>query len=407
MSSLARLHRIRRYGRPSSVTKSKPYKSILPTAYSPQENYLKEGEDLLSNIEESWRMMAGCSKRKEEIQERYSQLDDINGRDAQKEGLFQHFYQVIQKDRDQKRPSDCIVVSIFQEQREYATAIGHRLQGHGLVVEMIQLTSESDLNRALQEVKEDGSPFCILVERSNVKLSSCTVIMLHESIKIYRNMPLENALVMVGREYQLLFTKREQGEHAGITLRAGDLVDDFLARECLASYTVPLSIRHLLFLLTEGKHLYWNELDLLIGYLKNRKSQLEGPDTPSPLAANDSVPFQGRSTPPEGNPPPLFPTPGKWSFPGTPPAFPVGSHLGERPGGGPAVPTGLANPKGPCPPPLLLVAPSKRPVPLGCLTPKPAKRLVLGEKPSLLTPLPALLQSVLPKRQGQPTPLLK
>lgn len=89
-------------------------------------------------------------------------------------------------------------------------------------------------------------------------------------------MPLENALVMVGREYQRFFTKREQGEHAGITLRAGDLVDDFLARECLASYTVPLSIRHLLFLLTEGKHLYWNELDLLIGYLKNRKGQLEG-----------------------------------------------------------------------------------------------------------------------------------
>lgn len=75
------------------------------------------------------------------------------------------------------------LMCVFVFLREYATAIGHRLQGHGLVVEMIHLTSESDLTRALQEVKEAGSPFCILVEPSNVKLSSCTVIMLHESIK--------------------------------------------------------------------------------------------------------------------------------------------------------------------------------------------------------------------------------
>ena len=75
----------------------------------------------------------------------------------------------------------CVVYVLFL--REYATGIGHRLQDHDLVVEMIHLSSESSLMRALQEVKDDGSPFCILVEQSNVKLSSCTVIMLHESIK--------------------------------------------------------------------------------------------------------------------------------------------------------------------------------------------------------------------------------
>lgn len=71
------------------------------------------------------------------------------------------------------------------------------MQDHGLVVEMIYLTSESGLTRALQEVKNDGSPFCILVEPSNVALSSCTVIMLHQSIKskfsfIQKLSPLKN-----------------------------------------------------------------------------------------------------------------------------------------------------------------------------------------------------------------------
>lgn len=67
--------------------------------------------------------------------------------------------------------------------REYAIVIGHWLQDHGLMVEMIHLTFESGLTWALEEVKGDGSLFCILAKWSNVKLFSCTIIMLHESVK--------------------------------------------------------------------------------------------------------------------------------------------------------------------------------------------------------------------------------
>ncbi|XP_057551020.1 nuclear receptor coactivator 5-like [Hippopotamus amphibius kiboko] len=290
--------------------------------------------------------------------------------------------------------------------REYATVIGHRLQDHGLVVEMIHLASESGLTRALQEVKDDGSPFCILVEQSNVKLSSCTVIMLHASIKIHRHMPLEDALVLVAKEYRRLFNKREQQEHTGISRMAGDLVDDFLARECLTSYSVPSGIQHLLFLLNEGQHLYMNELDLLIDYLRTRKGQLEGFEMPSPLASSDHSSFQGRNNPIMGKPPPLLPSPGKRSFPGPPPPVPAKSPLiGERPGGLLPQP-GLVNRKSPFPPPLLLAAPSKRPAPLGCLPPKPAKHPLLGKKPDLLAPPPVLLQSVLHRRTVQPVTLL-
>lgn len=89
-------------------------------------------------------------------------------------------------------------------------------------------------------------------------------------------MPLEDALDLVAKEYRRFFSKREQQERAGIALQAGDLADDFLAREQLTSYSVPLGIQHLLFLLSEGMHLYRNELNLLIDYLKTRKGHLEG-----------------------------------------------------------------------------------------------------------------------------------
>ncbi|KAF0870587.1 NCOA5 protein, partial [Crocuta crocuta] len=303
-----------------------------------------------SSIKELQQNVADYSKRNEENHERYQsiQLGDANSRNTWKEELFQHFYQVVQKERDQERPSDCVIVSINNKQRDYATGIGHQLQDHGLMVEMIHLSSESSLPRALQEVKDDGSPFCILVEQSNVKLSSCTVIILDESIKIHRHMPLEDALVLVAKEYRRFLSKREQQERAEIALRAGDLLDDFLARERLPSYSVPSGIQHLVFLLTEGKHLHGNELNLLIDYLKTRKGHLEGFETPESSAGNDHPSFPGRSTPVVGKPPPLLPTPGKGSFSGPHPPLSVKSPLlGDRPGGallplpGQCVPLGM------------------------------------------------------------------
>ncbi|KAB1273824.1 Nuclear receptor coactivator 5 [Camelus dromedarius] len=140
-------------------------------------------------------------------------------------------------------------------------------------------------------------------------------------------MPLEDALVLVAKEHRRVFAKREQQERTETSLRAGDLVDDFLARECLTSYSVPSGIQHLLFLLNEGKHLYRNELDVLINYLKTRKGQLEGFETPNPLASSDHSSFQGRTTLIMGKPPPLLSTPRKRSFVGPPPPLLVKSPL--------------------------------------------------------------------------------
>ncbi|XP_077607525.1 uncharacterized protein LOC144221019 isoform X3 [Crocuta crocuta] len=407
MSLVARYRR-RQYGTSSVAKSSKPYKPLLPTSYSPQEGYLEEGEDMLS-IKELQQNVADYSKRNEENHERYQsiQLGDANSRNTWKEELFQHFYQVVQKERDQERPSDCVIVSINNKQRDYATGIGHQLQDHGLMVEMIHLSSESSLPRALQEVKDDGSPFCILVEQSNVKLSSCTVIILDESIKIHRHMPLEDALVLVAKEYRRFLSKREQQERAEIALRAGDLLDDFLARERLPSYSVPSGIQHLVFLLTEGKHLHGNELNLLIDYLKTRKGHLEGFETPESSAGNDHPSFPGRSTPVVGKPPPLLPTPGKGSFSGPHPPLSVKSPLlGDRPGGALLPLPGLVSPKALFGPPLLPAARSGRPGPQGRPHPKRGKRPLLGEKPGLLAPPPDL-QSVLLRQAAQSTSLLK
>ncbi|XP_066493170.1 nuclear receptor coactivator 5-like isoform X3 [Tiliqua scincoides] len=330
-----------------------PYRSYPKNTYSPPDGYATEYEDV-NSFEELFGQQYRPSTGNEDNYERYhySQKDDDYTKDVHRDKMYLQFYQQIEKAYDRDRPSDCVIVSISKDQAEYSTAIGHRLQDHGLVVEMIYLTSESGLTRALQEVKNDGSPFCILVEPSNVALSSCTVIMLHQSIKIHRNMPMEDALALIAKAFQNIFGERGQQERTEIAHKAADLADDYLERELYESYHVPLGIKHLLFLLSEGKHLYLEELNSISDYLKTRRNKLE-----------DLGRSRGRNAKCGG---------GQW--------LTLRQRAGWR-----QEPQGIPGPKGK-PPPLLTKSP-KRPI---HLVPPPhltAKRPLLG-RPGLL-PTPA------------------
>ncbi|KYO27292.1 nuclear receptor coactivator 5-like [Alligator mississippiensis] len=374
-----------------------PYKPYQKSVYSPPDGYSKDFEDL-NSFEELLGQQYDYSAGNEDHYERYqySQKDDDYTRDDRREKLYLQFYQQIQKEYDKNRPADCVIVAISKEQTEYSTAIGHRLQDHGLVVEMIYLTSELGLTRALQEVKNDGSPFCILVEQSNVALSSCTAIMLHESIKIHRNMPMEDALALVAKAFGKIFAEREQQERTEISHKAADLADDYLERELYESYSVPLGIRHLLFLLSEGKYLYREELNSISDYLKTRKDELEGlVEQTNPSTEVDDTLYQANVRPSTSTathtlskPPPLLPTPSRNALLGLSPLPQVKpALLGDRPPGGLLPTPGMSGTKSKPPP--LLAGPPKRPGLLGYSPHQPSKRPLLGEKPGLL-PTPAV-----------------
>lgn len=87
---------------------------------------------------------------------------------------------------------------------------------------------------------------------------------------------MEDALALIAKEFEKIFTDREQQERTEISHKAADLADDYLERELCESYHVPLGIRHLLFLLSEGKHLFLEELNTISDYLKTRRNKLEG-----------------------------------------------------------------------------------------------------------------------------------
>ncbi|XP_045894522.1 nuclear receptor coactivator 5 isoform X2 [Micropterus dolomieu] len=201
-----------------------------------------------------------------------------------RKALYQKFYRQVQEER---KPADCVVLSVTNQCLDYPKSLSQCLQERGLSVEMLYLQAESGLTRALQDVRADGSSLCILVEQTNIALSSCTVIIFSESLKIHRNMPKDQAMDFVAAEYSRgLVKERPKRDPADIAAQASQLLDDFLEREKIERHTVPSETRPLLMLLAEGVHLYPEELETISEYVRCRQEHIQGsyPKTkPPPL----------------------------------------------------------------------------------------------------------------------------
>ncbi|XP_029952974.1 nuclear receptor coactivator 5 [Salarias fasciatus] len=252
--------------------------------------------------------------------------------------LYQKFYRQVQ---EEKKPADCVVLSVTNQCLDYPKSLSQCLQERGLSVEMLYLQVESGLTRALQDVRAAGSPLCILVEQTNVDLSSCTVIIFSESLKIHRNMPKDQAMDFVQGEHNRgLAKERPARDPADIAAQASQLLDDYLDREKIERHTVPPETRQLLMLLADGVHLYPEELETISDYVRSRQDHIQ---------ASGSEGERGKVLPPGlGKPPPLLPTP-----PGPPQVGP-GGPMGDHP---PPVPVPLLPSPGSYPktkpPPLL------------------------------------------------------
>ncbi|XP_042352740.1 nuclear receptor coactivator 5 [Plectropomus leopardus] len=319
-----------------------------------------------------------------------------------RKALYQKFYRQVQEER---KPADCVVLSVTNRCMDYPKSLSQCLQERGLSVEMLYLQAESGLTRALQDIRADGSPLCILVEQTNVALSSCTVIIFSESLKIHRNMPKDQAMDFVVAEHSRgLAKERPSRDPADSAAQASQLLDDFLEREKIERHTVPSETRQLITLLAEGVHLYPEELETIAEYVRSRQQHTQATNTegerdnmlppglgkPPPLLPTPPGPPQlqsagGPMMEPHPPPTPLLPSPG--SYPKTkpppllslhgPPCPPLGASPLRGPYGAPPLPRG----------PLL-----QTPFHLGPLGPR-GPPLIRGAPPSLKSSRPPLLAS--------------
>ncbi|KAF6722074.1 Nuclear receptor coactivator 5 [Oryzias melastigma] len=289
--------------------------------YPTREERSSELKDALDSYEELEQMQnfGGSAKKFEGYKPQQSSAkSEVCTPSDRRKALYQKFYKQVQ---EEKKPADCVVLSITNECPEYPKSLSQCLQERGLSVEMLYLQAESGLTRALQDVRADGSPLCILVEQKNIALSSCTVIIFSESLKIHRNMPKEQAMELVQAEYSRRMVKdRSPRDPADIAAQASQLLDDFLVREKVERHVVPTEVRQLLRLLAEGVHVYPEELEIISEYVSSRQNYVQ--------VSNVEVDGGNASPSTLGKPPPLLPTPPRPLQPQS--ASLAGSLLGEH-----------------------------------------------------------------------------
>ncbi|XP_049579919.1 nuclear receptor coactivator 5 isoform X4 [Syngnathus scovelli] len=227
--------------------------------------------------------------------------------------LYQKFYRQVQDDHT---AADCVIISVANQCLDYPKSLNQCLQERGLSVEMLYLQAESGLTQALQDVRGVGSPLCILVEQKNVALSSCTVIIFSEPLKIHRNMPKEQAMDFVQTEHRRGVGKeRKQRDPADIASQASQLLGEFLDREKIERHLVPSDTRQSIQLLAEGVHIYAEELEAILAFVNARQEHLRGNPPPllptllgPPPCTNEAGRPLMESPPP--TPMPLLPSPG-------------------------------------------------------------------------------------------------
>ncbi|XP_028262145.1 nuclear receptor coactivator 5 isoform X2 [Parambassis ranga] len=232
-------------------------------------------------------------RRKEEAY-RDPYLDPWNGRrepeddrarpeERRRNELYRQYYEELQRRHDTDRPVDCSVIVVNKAQKEYAETVGRKVRDLGMVVDLIFLNTEVSLTQALEDVGRARTPFAIIITQQHQVHRSCTVNILFGTPQEHRNMPMQDAMMLVAHNYDAYKIETREKEREEIARKAAKMADDVLLREADRE-SHPISVLTPITLLSENRFLTPEELDSLIAYLKDKRARLVR-STADPLGA--------------------------------------------------------------------------------------------------------------------------
>lgn len=162
------------------------------------------------------------------------------------------------------RTNDCEIIVVNKKNTEYAEFLERRLQKLGLTVDLLFPNEEVPLGRVLANISGRGTLYAIVVTPENEELRSLTLNILYGHPQEHRNMPVEDAIAMIARNFDL-YMRGEKGLGPGPVpvVPAGGLAPN-LDRH-------PEAIQTLLNLLKENRQLTVLQYDKVIRYLQEKR----------------------------------------------------------------------------------------------------------------------------------------
>ncbi|XP_048054554.1 nuclear receptor coactivator 5 isoform X2 [Megalobrama amblycephala] len=221
-------------------------------------------------------------KKEETYPERYrepwngrreSEEERLRPEERRRNELYRQYYEELQRRYDAERPVDCSVIVVNKLQKEYAETVGRKVRDLGMVVDLIFLNTEVSLTQALEDVSRARTPFAIIITQQHQVHRSCTVNILFGTPQEHRNMPMQDAMVLVAHNFESFKAEHRTKERDEIARKAAKMADDVLMREHDREGH-PVSLLTPITLLSEGRFMTPDELARLIEYLRDKRDRL-------------------------------------------------------------------------------------------------------------------------------------
>ncbi|XP_066289905.1 nuclear receptor coactivator 5-like isoform X7 [Branchiostoma lanceolatum] len=190
--------------------------------------------------------------------------DPYRGRDDYEERL--RAYERYYEEYAQERPLDCEIIVVQKAQRNYAEMVERRLRDLRLLTDLIFLNEQVTLAQALDDVSRRGVLYAVIVTSQHEMHRSVTLNILHGTPQEHRNMPLDDSMQLVARNFERYMQDLRERQAAERASSAGAPA----AAAAENSATIP----QLLNLLADGRQVTTDEIGRVIEYLQDRRSRL-------------------------------------------------------------------------------------------------------------------------------------
>ncbi|XP_067935159.1 nuclear receptor coactivator 5-like [Watersipora subatra] len=179
---------------------------------------------------------------------------------------------------DLRPPYDCMIICGNEAQRNFCRLIDKKVKEFGMLTNMQIANGEHLLKRAVEEAARMTVPYTICVTANNEQHRSLTLNILHGVPQEHRNMPLDDAMPFLSRNFDNFVELMKQKINA---------INEWVAPDKNVSYLMNS--------LAEGRRLSRDEVMLIDKYVQSVLQKLEMSSRAAGIASRDDTRSQGVS----------------------------------------------------------------------------------------------------------------
>lgn len=189
-----------------------------------------------------------------------------------------YYRDVYDAPRKPPPPPDVEIILLNNKLKGYGEFIDRKLATKSITTLVTVIPEERTIPQMIEEASKRGHLFAIVINSQNEVHQSLTLNILHGTPQEHRNMPIEDAITLVGRSFETYVqAAREKATTAAAAPppERGPPAALPPATRAPPPFVPPgPDISYLLNLLADNRQLTIEEIDKVIGYLRERREKL-------------------------------------------------------------------------------------------------------------------------------------